>query len=468
MPVSAKDLDAWHRRPGALQRLIPPWHAAEVISQLGQGLSPGSEVTLRLSTWPLRLKWRSRHHPAPTGEHFGFVDEQIHGPFPHWRHIHRMLEASSSSSIMEDRVEYTLPAGVLGHWIIGRRIHCQLEQLFAWRHARLRQDLLLHQRWENIQPLRIVLAGSSGLIGQQLSALLTSGGHQVRHLVRGPATKKEEISWKPDSGELNAAELENLDAVIHLGGAGIADKRWNEARKRLLWQSRVNSTSLLAHILKTLQNPPKVFLCASAIGIYSPDSDESFTENSPAANHFLAKLCQAWEEAAQPATSCTRVVHLRLGIVLSALGGTLKKILPVFRAGLGGPLGNGRQWFSWIHLDDVLAACLFVLHQSNIHGAVNLTAPNPVRNNEFTRIMGQILHRPAFLPAPAIAISLLLGEMGRTLLLRGSRVMPDVLNTHGFSFAAPALRHALMLETGSTLPQSPFEENPIKIPTATD
>jgi len=295
--------------------------------------------------------------------------------------------------------------------------------------------------------LRVVVGGASGLIGSELIPFLSRGGHRVQQLVRRSPAAGTEIPWYPERGEIDAARLQGADAIIHLGGASIAAGRWTAARKALLRDSRVVSTRLLSETLARLQPPPKAFLCASAIGYYGDRGDELLDETSPPGRGFLPEVCVEWEAATEPARRAgLRVVNLRSGVVLSPKGGVLGQVLTPFRSGLGGVVGSGRQYMSWIGLADVLGVIQFLLSRDDIAGPVNVVAPQPVTNREFTKTLGRVLRRPTLVPLPASAVELLMGQMGRELLLAGCRVQPRVLQQAGFEFCAPRLEDALRRE----------------------
>jgi uncharacterized protein (TIGR01777 family) len=272
---------------------------------------------------------------------------------------------------------------------------------------------------------------------------LSSSGHEVIRLVRR-SPKSGEIQWNPKSGTLDAAALEGTDAVIHLSGAGIGDKRWSAAYRKEILDSRTDTTALLAKTIASLSRKPSVFLSGSAIGIYGARNDEQLTEVSTHGTGFLAEVCEQWEAAAKPAVDAgVRTVYLRTGIVLSPKGGALKKLLPLFKLGVGGKFGNGKQWQSWISIDDEIGAIEYLL-TANVSGAVNLTAPNPVTNAEFTKVLASVLKRPAIVPVPTFAPKILLGgELADALLFTGQRVIPAALNASGYVFKHTTLESAL-------------------------
>ena len=300
--------------------------------------------------------------------------------------------------------------------------------------------------------MKIVVTGATGLVGSALIPSLVAEGHEVTRLVRrsSPAAGEgvRDVLWNPAEGKLNADELAGHDAAVHLAGESVAE-RWTEEKKRRIKQSRVQGTRLLAETVARLRPKPRVLVCASAIGFYGGDrGEEVLTEESAPGGDFLADVCREWEAAAEPARAAgVRTAHLRIGVVLSEEGGALAKMLPPFRLGAGGRVGSGRQWMSWIALDDVVGIIKRALADESVEGPVNTVAPNAVRNEEFTKTLGRVLSRPTVFPVPEFAVKLMFGEMGETLLLGSARVEPARLRAHGYSFAFPelegALRHAL-------------------------
>jgi uncharacterized protein len=289
----------------------------------------------------------------------------------------------------------------------------------------------------------VVISGSHGLIASELIPALTAAGHRPILLVRAEP-KGDEIRWDPVASTIDSASLEGCGAVIHLAGAGIGDHRWTPAYKALLVASRTKSTSILAGSLSGLTKKPSVMISGSAIGIYGNRGDEELNETSKVGAGFLADLCVAWEGATAPAaTAGIRVAHIRTGIVLSTKGGALKKQLPLFKLGVGGRFGNGKQWQSWISIEDHIRAIMHLL-TAEVAGPVNLTAPNPVTNSTFTKTLGAAVHRPTLLPIPSIGPKLLLGgELVQNLLLDGQRVLPKRLGESGFTFNHASLDEAL-------------------------
>lgn len=291
--------------------------------------------------------------------------------------------------------------------------------------------------------MEIAVTGASGLIGSALCASLRADGHRVRPLVRRSATG-DAIAWDPAAGTIDASALEGVDAVVHLAGAGIGDKRWNDAYKREVLESRTRGTELLATTLASLDRRPSVLVSGSAIGFYGDTGDTEVDETAPAGRDFLADVCVAWEAAAAPASDAgIRVAKLRTGIVLSPAGGALKKLLPLFKLGVGGRMGSGRQWMSWISIDDEVRVIRWLI-DNDVAGPVDAVAPNAVTNAELTKVLARVLHRPALFPVPSFGPKLLLGsELADALLFTSQRVRPGVLEQHGFEFSDPDLEGAL-------------------------
>ena len=439
MPASAAEVWAWHARAGALERLTPPWDDVRVVARTG-GLEDGARVTLSVPVGPLRLHWVSRHRDCLPGRHF--VDELIHGPFARWIHTHVTTPDGAGSSWLEDRIEYAAPGGAAGQ-LVGRLVtERRLATMFRYRHDVLRGDLATHGRYQDRPRLTVAMTGASGLIGRALTTFLTTGGHRVIRLVRGSSAGPGTAGWDPARGLLDP--LPPVEAVIHLAGASIAGGRWTSARKAAIRDSRVTGTRRLAESLAGQDVRPAAFLCSSAIGYYGHQSGP-LTEASGPGTGFLADTCRDWEAAAQPARAAgIRVVHLRTGLVLSPAGGLLRVLAPLFRAGLGGPVGSGRQPVSWVGLDDVVGAFHHVLQASHMEGPVNVTGPRPVDNTTFARTLAGLLGRPAVLPAPAFGVRLVMGrEMADETALAGAHVLPSRLEADGYQFRASAIEDAL-------------------------
>jgi len=293
--------------------------------------------------------------------------------------------------------------------------------------------------------LTVAVTGASGLVGTELSALLTSLGHRVLPITRKSAGDPgNAILWDPERGVANPQELESVDAIVHLAGENIAAGRWTAALKERIRRSRVEGTRTLVRSLSGLQNGPKTFVCASAIGFYGDRGEEILSESSAAGSGFLADVCRAWESEALAATQLgLRVVCVRTGVVLSPKGGALAKLLLPFKLGLGGVIGSGKQYWSWIGLNDLIKAFVFCIECENLHGPVNAVSPQALTNYDFTKTVGKVLHRPTIFPMPAFVARIALGEMADELLLSSTHVIPQKLQAHGFKFAQPDLTSCL-------------------------
>lgn len=298
--------------------------------------------------------------------------------------------------------------------------------------------------------MKILISGASGLVGKHLIPTLIAKGHEVYKLVRRTPKGADEIEWNAEKGfsETEQAKLEGFDAVVHLAGDNVASENWSDEKKRKIKESRTVGTRVLVDALKNCVNPPKHFVSASAIGFYGTQrGGEILNEESAAGTDFLTDVCVAWEDEIRRAEAFARVVYLRIGVVLATDGGALDKMLAPFKLGLGGVIGSGKQYMSWIALDDLIRVIHFALENETLRGAVNATAPNPVTNEEFTKTLGKVLGRPTFLPVPAFAIKMLFGEMGESLVLEGARVVPQKLLDAKFNFdytnLEAAMRHVL-------------------------
>ena len=291
--------------------------------------------------------------------------------------------------------------------------------------------------------MHIAVTGASGLVGSELIPLLTAGGHQVTRIVRGDAGD-DEVRWDPAAESFDASPLKGVDAVVHLAGENVGGGRWTGAMKQRIRDSRVGGTRVLCEGLARMQSPPKVLVAASAIGFYGNRGDEWVDESSTAGGGFLSEVCQEWEAAMQPAKDAgIRVVQLRIGVVLSPSGGGLSKMLTPFKLCAGGVIGNGRQYWSWISIDDAAGAIHHALMTESLSGPVNAVAPNPATNREFTKTLGRVLRRPTIFPMPAFMAKLMLGEMAEDLLLSSTRVEPKKLQDTGYEFRQPTLEKSL-------------------------
>lgn len=432
MPASAEEAYAWHARPGALERLSPPWLNVRVLERVAGIETPGARVSLEVPMGPFRSRWVAEHHGAVPGQEF--YDRQVEGPFAAWEHHHRFVPKSSSTCVLEDEIRYKLPfGGFLGESHVRR----ELERLFAYRHETTSRDLAMHQEYAEGKKMRVLITGSTGLVGSQLVPFLTTGGHDVVRLRRGEV-------WDPERGNVDTAALEGFDAVVHLAGENIASGRWTEDKKQRIRSSRVTGTRLLSEALARVKAKPRVLVSASAIGFYGDRGDEILTEQADAGDGFLAGVCRDWEAATAAAHEAgIRVVSLRTGIVLSPQGGALAKMLTPFRMGAGGVMGSGKQYMSWISIDDLVGVIHHSMMEDGAEGPVNAVAPDSVTNRQFTATLGRVLKRPTLFPLPRFAAKLALGEMADELLMSSARVSTNTSYEFRYPDLEPALRHLL-------------------------
>ncbi len=379
------------------------------------------------------------------------MDEQVSGPFAVWHHAHQVTAADRDQAYLEDEITYRLPGGKLAELLAGSKVRHDLQRTFRFRHRRTTDDLSRHLAWARQPRLHVAISGASGLIGRNLTAFLTTGGHRVTTMVRRPPRPGAgEAGWDPYAGYIDPIGLAGTDAVVHLSGRTISAWRWTESVKREIWDSRVRTTRFLAESLARLDRPPRTLITASAIGYYGDRGETAVHEESAPGSGFLAELCREWEAATEPARQAgIRVVNLRVGLVITAAGGVLPRLLLPFRLGLGGVLGSGRQYMSWIALDDLLGAILHLAYADDLEGPVNVVSPHPLTNREFTRALGAVLRRPTVMPVPAFVLRTLFGEMGEALFLEGARVQPRRLQADpGFRYLYPTLESALRHELG--------------------
>lgn len=442
LPVSMTDAFAYHERPGALDRLVPPWESIRVV-QPPSGLEVGTRVELKKYVLGIPFSYVARHSVYQPPHRFQDVQES--GPFRSWQHDHIFTAAGDDRSTLTDRLQIQLPGGGLAASLGRLPLRRMLQQMFAYRHVTTANDLQLTRDY-SLAPQRVALSGSSGLVGTALRNFLSLQGHHIQPIVRGAAAQPGQLAvW---DHHYSSDALQDIDVVIHLAGKSIADSRWSTSVKNEIRDSRVEKTRQLCQRLANLPDrKPRVLLCASATGFYGQRDAEELTEESPRGDGFLPEVSEQWEAACQPAIDAgIRVVHLRFGIVLSPQGGALAKMLTPAKL-FGGRLGSGGQWWSWIALDDVLAAVYHAMAKDDLQGPVNIVAPRPITNADFVRVLGKVLQRPPLVPAPAFALRLALGEMADPLLLGSARVVPQRLLQTGFRFQFPdlegALRHML-------------------------
>ena len=466
---SVETLFAYHEQSGAIDRLIPPWEPATVASS-NDSLKVGSVVQVDNWLGPLKQRWIAEHTALIHNELF--VDQLNQSPFAKWIHSHRFKALTENRSSLSDEVDFELPlaplSGIALPWAKNK-----LHAMFRFRHQITADDIafgqsLLPNLYQST-PRRIGISGASGLIGRRTVALARALGIEVVRLERtnqSPPTRWPTgvrsialTDWT--KGTFSKADVENLDAWIHLGGVGIADRRWNGETKQAIRQSRTQSTSQMVSLLHQLEAPPKCFVCASGVGAFGNRNDEvlseqSSTEPSHTGDDFLADVAREWEQAAlryaNPSPQSSDVEHsraplrvaiARFGMVLHPRDGALSKLLLPFKLGLGGPVGSGKQYWPWVHIDDAASILLHLALKPHCQGIYHLTAPDVLTNKDFSKTLGRVLHRPAILPAPSAAMRLLLGEMADSLLLSSVRATTDRLLESGYRFRFAKLDSAL-------------------------
>lgn len=440
LPVNVEEAFAWHERPGALDRLIPPWERV-TVDQRGNGIRDGSVVELVQQLGAIKLKWIAKHYDYHPGR--SFRDTQVAGPFACWDHLHDFRPKGDGNGVLTDHIKYRVPCGIVGRLLGGAIIKRKVETMFMYRHNTTRDDLAAHAKHKEKGVMNVAITGASGLVGSTLVPMLTTGGHRVTKLVRRPAGDSA-VTWDPQAESFDASSLDGVDAVVHLAGENIAAARWSPKVKARIRESRVQGTRVLCEGLARMKTPPKVLVCASAVGFYGDRDDEVLTEDSAAGSGFLANVARDWEAATQPARDAgIRVVNLRFGVILSPKDGALAKMLLPFKLGAGGRVGSGRQYWSWISIDDAAGAIHHALMTDSLSGPVNAVAQNPVTNAEFTKTLGRVLVRPTIVPMPAFAARLALGEMADQLLLASIRVEPRQLIESGYDFRQPTLESAI-------------------------
>ncbi|MCG5432742.1 TIGR01777 family oxidoreductase [Mycobacterium sp. MYCO198283] len=432
----------WHARPGAMPRLVPPWQPMTVRAEARSLADGTAELGL-----PGGLRWVAQHQPDEYRPPHRFVDvlSSDRGPasWPprlvgRWRHTHKFAAEGPDATRLTDRIDAPVPAAAL-------------RPMFGYRHRQVAGDLAAHRdaAERGLRPSTIAITGASGLVGSALAAMLTAGGHRVIRLVRRAASSPDERRWDPQDPAPGL--FDGVDAVVHLAGESIAGRFTAEHRRRIR-DSRIGPTEKLARAAAAAGDTT-VFVSASAIGFYGADrGDEPLTEAAARGAGFLADVVADWEAATAPAVDGgLRVVAVRTGIVQAARGGTLRLLRPLFAAGLGGRLGDGSQWLSWIGIDDLLDVYYRAIYDDRLAGPVNAVAPNPVRNTDYTAALGATLRRPAVLPVPAFGPKLLLGDVGaRELALADQRVVPARLTELGHRFRHPDVEAALRHQLGRT------------------
>ena len=421
----------WHARNGAISRLTPPWAPLKMISRKGTGIDKGVKVVFEIKMGGIPMIWEAEHFEYVENE--VFKDRQLKGPFFLWEHTHRFIPDGPDATIMEDRVKFKLPFGFLSRPFYGYAKK-EFERMFHYRHRVLKHDIEYDA--DRTAKKRILISGASGSIGSALVPFLRTCGHEVVRLVRKKGRlDPDELFWDPYAGELDLENAGYFDAIINLNGLDISRGRWTRKRKRQIIDSRTFPTRLLVEKMCALKDKPKVFLSSSAIGFYGDRDHEILSESSENGACFIAKVCRRWENQSRPAEKQgIRTLQLRIGIVLTPSGGALQRMQLPFKLGCGVRLAHGQQYMSWISMDDTLSAILYLIDTKDIHGPVNLTAPNPVTNESFSSTLAGVFSKKVLLVLPKLMAKMLWGQMGEETLLMSARVIPEKLLTHGFKF----------------------------------
>jgi uncharacterized protein len=445
LPVSAQSAFEWHERPGAFERMNPPWDPVGIRSRSG-GIEDGATITIAVAPFGLRsiagfdigIPWTLRHEGYEKG--VKFCDVQVSGPFKSWRHTHRFTSISENECELEDFIEFELPFGcsVASDFFLKK-----ISIVFDYRHRVLKEDLIRHGA---TKPMSVVITGASGMVGSSLTAFLTSGGHTVYAVVRrAPRTSNEVIIDGDKFRRLDGTPLEHVDVAVNLAGEPILGKRWDEAQKHKILQSRVETTRALCKALLALKRKPDLLLSASGINYYGFKTRLVADESAEKGEGFLADVTQSWErEALLVKDDGIRVIRLRLGVVLSPLDGALKLALPTFKLGLGGVIGDGSQFMSWISLPDL---CYLIYHcftTKSIEGVVHGVAKKPTTNAEFTKVLGDVLNRFTFIPVPQSAVRVLLGDVAQETVLSNLQILSsEQIDETGFQYLHPDIDSAL-------------------------
>ncbi len=435
---------AWHERRGAFARLQPPWERTELVEGPTDGLRDGSKVVLKAGLGPLSLKWELHHTDYREGEQF--VDVMDRGPFRSWRHWHRFHDEADGESRLEDFIRWSLPLPWISEPLMRGWVVRKLERMFSYRHAVTAADL-------GVTPasggLTVLVAGGTGLVGSSFVPWLQTRGHEVRVLTRNPKARPGFWGWNPGSGEIDPKALEGVDVIVNLAGETIAQRWTVGARKRIL-DSRIQSVDTLLKGLESSGQRVRRFVGVSGSGYYGfEDKGEPVDEAAPLGEGFLATVCRDWEAATgRAARVADQVIIPRPGVVLTPAGGALAKMLPAFLAGVGGPVGSGRQPMPLIGIEDLVWVLGAMVEGIDLEGPVNVAMPGRVTNRDFGKTLGKVVRRPAFLPLPGMVVRGLFGKMGVEALLGGVEVSVGKLESAGYRFRHRDLESCLRFHLG--------------------
>ena len=439
VPVPVDQLFSWHENPGAFERLTPPFEPVKVKKRKG-GID-GGEVHLQMNLGPIPLPWVARHHNYIKNEQF--LDEQVSGPFASWNHAHLFEKIDAKSSKLIDKIDYKLPFGTVGKTFGGAFAEQKIKQMFAYRRNITKNDLVSQSKYSG-SPLNIAVTGGSGLIGSQLKPYLTTAGHSVENIVRG-RPQKGELSWNLENKTMS--NLSGKDVVVHLAGepiskplGGMIPLPWTKWKRNEILKSRVEGTKLISEHIASLNNPPKVMICASAVGYYGDRGEDLLSESEESGDDYFSHVVSEWEKAAQPAVDAgIRVVFLRIAPVMSPLGGALQVLGNAARLGSSPPVAGGKQWWSWISLDDVVDVIYHSIINEKLSGPVNVASPNPVRQKEWASTLAKVIWGrfgplTGLIPVPGFVLKTVLGEFGDVLALSSIKIDSSKLLDSGYEF----------------------------------
>ena len=439
VPVPVDQLFSWHENPGAFERLTPPFEPVKVKKRKG-GID-GGEVHLQMNLGPIPLPWVARHHDYIKNEQF--LDEQVSGPFASWNHAHLFEKIDAKSSKLIDKIDYKLPFGTVGKTFGGAFAEQKIKQMFAYRRNITKNDLVSQSKYSG-SPLNIAVTGGSGLIGSQLKPYLTTAGHSVENIVRG-RPQKGELSWNLENKTMS--NLSGKDVVVHLAGepiskplGGMVPLPWTKWKRNEILKSRVEGTKLISEHIASLNNPPKVMICASAVGYYGDRGEDLLSESEESGDDYFSHVVSEWEKAAQPAIDAgIRVVFLRIAPVMSPLGGALQVLGNAARLGSSPPVAGGKQWWSWISLDDVVDVIYHSIINEKLSGPVNVASPNPVRQKEWASTLAKVIWGrfgplTGLIPVPGFVLKSVLGEFGDVLALSSIKIDSSKLLDSGYEF----------------------------------
>ncbi|MEM7711976.1 MAG: TIGR01777 family oxidoreductase [Cyanobacteria bacterium P01_A01_bin.68] len=447
-PVGVEKLFDWHERPGAFGRLAPPWQTVKLTKHSG-GIRDGAQVEVDIKVGPVPQTLKIRHEGYIYGERF--VDVMESGPFHSWRHEH-LFESTEhpERSVLHDKLNIEPLGGALGNMLGGGMIERELDQVFTYRHWRLLEDL---KRANSLSELpftgKVLITGVTGMLGRATAAYLQTRGYSVLGVSRsgrGPWPGLSCLAWDPEKKSINASDLEGVDAVINLAGESILGP-WSQNKMKRIRSSREDAVATLIQAFEQIDSWPKVWINASGSGFYGPQTDGPVSESNESGAGFLAHVCRAWEDALTPIRDKTRVVFTRLGTVMSPAGGALNLMLPVFRMGGGGILGNPKAKMPWIALDDVVYGFEYLFYR-DVEGPANFVSPEILTQAHLTRTLAKVLNRPAFIPAPAGVLRTVLGSLAKEVFLIDQNVKPSVLSDIDFQYSSESFEACLRNSLG--------------------